>query len=123
MPTLIPHCRRFRCRATRKAENPFTGAPASSERPVLSLALAFDLESGSTWKGLVVPNVKIAGICLRSSESAVISLSAPTTMWCLRLSRAIRRERLAEVPLMVLYVTQFVRVYIDARRFLQRFPF
>ena len=53
---------------------------ASSERPVPSLVLAFDSESGSAWKGLAVPSVKTVETCLRSGANAVTSLSAPTTM-------------------------------------------
>ena len=65
----------------------------SSARPVPSLVLVFDLELGSTWKGLVVPSAKIVETCLRSSANAVTSLSVPTTMWHSRLNRATRRER------------------------------
>lgn len=99
MLTLILLSRRFRRMVVREAESLVTEASANSEKPALSLVLVFDLESGSTWRGLVVPSVKVVEICPRSGASAVISLSAPTMMWYLRPSRVTRRERSVEMPI------------------------
>lgn len=76
----IPLSRQFHQETRLEVEISVPEIYASSERPVPSLVLAFDLESGSAWKGLVVPSVKTAEICLRSGANAVTSLSAPTTM-------------------------------------------
>lgn len=79
-----------------EAGSPVTEIPANSARFVPSSVLAFDLESGLTWKGLVVPSVKAVETCRRSNVNVAISLSALITTLCSRPRRAIQRERSVE---------------------------
>jgi len=60
MLTQILHSHRLHRRMAPEEESLATEISASSARPVLSLVLEFDLESGSTWKGPVVPSAKTA---------------------------------------------------------------
>ena len=80
MLTPIHPSRLFHRRIKPEVEAPVINISASSVRSVPSLVLAFDSESGSTWKGPVVPNAQTAGTHLRSSVNVVNSLSVPTMM-------------------------------------------